>query len=205
MTATPNQAGPKRSRITDRNLPVKLGLPGPEAILAITEHTREVVQRSFGVANQVAAAFNRSFIDLVQRNVISGFDLAKNISEAKNLAEVVELQATYWQRQFGLSSQAKLLEVLPSLGISVAADLGAPMEETPRMKDKRMRSRDDVKVVSVVNTNLRKQKSSDKKSTALAQSKIHRKTSGKRSAHGQPGTIKRTSAKVVRQPLKGKK
>jgi hypothetical protein len=194
MTATPNQAAPKQSRSTDRNLTVQLGLLGPEAIRAITEHTREVVQRTFDVAGQGAAAFNRSIIDLAQRNVISGFDLAKKMTEAKTLAEVVELQVAYWQKQFGLTPPA----------IRVAADVGIPTKETRRMKDQVTRSMDDAKIVRIVNANLKKQKSTDKKSIALAQSKVHRKTSGERSA-AQRLISKKTSRKVAKKPSKGKK
>ena len=202
MTATPNQAAPKQSRSTDRNLTVQLGLLGPEAIRAITEHTREVVQRTFDVAGQGAAAFNRSIIDLAQRNVISGFDLAKKMTEAKTLAEVVELQVAYWQKQFGLTPPAKQPEV-PSLGIRVAADVGILTKETRRMKDQVTRSMDNAEIVRIVNANLKKQKSTDKKSIALAQSKVHRKTSGERSA--QCLISKKTSRKVAKKPSKGKK
>jgi hypothetical protein len=188
MTATPDQAAPKQSNNMDRNLTVL----GQEAIRVMTEQTRQVVQRTFEVAGQGAAAFNRSIIDLAQRNVISSFDLAKKMTEAKNLAEVVELQVAYWQKQLGLTSEAKQSEFL-SLGIRVAADVGIHRKES--------RSMDDAKVVRVVNANLEKQKSTDKKSIALAQPNVPRKGSGGRSA-AQRGTIKRTSGK---QPSKGKK
>jgi hypothetical protein len=188
MTATPDQTAPKQSNNMDRNLTVL----SQEAIRVMTEQTRQVVQRTFEVAGQGAAAFNRSIIDLAQRNVISSFDLAKKMTEAKNLAEVVELQVAYWQKQLGLTSEAKQSE-FPSLGIRVAADVGIHRKES--------RSRDDAKVGRVVNANLEKQKSTDKKSIALAQPNVHRKGSGGRSA-AQRGTIKRTSGK---QPSKGKK
>jgi hypothetical protein len=121
--------------------------------------------------------------------------LAKKMTEAKNLTDVVELQVAYWQKQFGLASQAKQPEV-SSLGIRVAGDVGIPSMET--------RSMDDTKLVRVVNANLKKQKSTHKKSIALAQSKVHRKASGGRSA-SQRGTTKRTSGNVVKQTLRGKK
>jgi hypothetical protein len=68
--------------------------------------------------------------------------LAKKMTEAKNLTDVVELQVAYWQKQFGLASQAKQPEV-SSLGIRVAGDVGIPSMET--------RSMDDTKLVRVVN------------------------------------------------------
>ena len=58
-------------------------------------------QRSFGAAGQGAMALNRRLIDLAERNINAGFDLATSLCRAKNLAEVMELQAAYWQKQFG--------------------------------------------------------------------------------------------------------
>jgi hypothetical protein len=198
MTATPNQAAAKQFRSTDCNLTVHLGLLGPEAIRSITDHTYEVVQRTFDVVGQGAAAFNRRIIDLAQRNVISSFDLAKKLTAAKTLPEVVELQVAYWQKQFGLTPPAKQSEV-PSLGIRVAADVG-----TRRMKDQVARNMDNAKIERVVNVSLKKQKSTDKKSIALAQSKVHRKTSGERSP-AQRLISKKTSRKVAKKPSKGTK
>jgi hypothetical protein len=58
-------------------------------------------------------AFNRKLIDIAQRNVNSGFDLAKSLARTKNLSEVVELQTAYWQ---------KLLSTLTSRRSSRARD-----------------------------------------------------------------------------------
>ena len=66
------------------------------------------LERTFDAAGQGAVAFNRKIIDIAQRNVNSGFDLAKSLAGAKNLSEMVELQAAYWQKLFGaLTSQAE--------------------------------------------------------------------------------------------------
>ena len=58
-------------------------------------------QKSFGAAGQGAAALNRRFIDLAERNINTGFDLATGLAGARNLAEVMELQATYWHKLLG--------------------------------------------------------------------------------------------------------
>jgi len=50
-------------------------------------------ERSFDATNQGAVALNRKIIDIAQRNINSGFDLAKGLAGAKNLAEAMELQA----------------------------------------------------------------------------------------------------------------
>ena len=52
------------------------------------------LERTFDAAGQGAVAFNRKIIDIAQRNVNSGFDLAKSLAGAKNLSEIVELQGT---------------------------------------------------------------------------------------------------------------
>ena len=59
------------------------------------------LERTFDAAGQGAVAFNRKIIDIAKRNVNFGFDLAKSL--AKNLSEMVELQAAYWQKLLGRS------------------------------------------------------------------------------------------------------
>ena len=58
-------------------------------------------QKSFGAAGQGVVALNVKMIDLAERNIDSGFDLATNLASARNLAEVMELQATYWRKVLG--------------------------------------------------------------------------------------------------------
>ena len=116
----------------------------PDAVRAVAEKTvaqnREVYDRSkdaldaagdtmaktFDAASQGAVALNRKIIDVAQRNVSSGFDLAKSLAGAKNLAEIVELQAAYWQKQFGaLTAQA---EEVHALSTKVTADTAEPIK-----------------------------------------------------------------------------
>ena len=61
----------------------------------------ETWQKSFGAAGQGAAALNRRFIDLAERNMNTGFDFAMGLAGARNLTEVMELQATYWRKLLG--------------------------------------------------------------------------------------------------------
>jgi phasin len=85
------------------------------------------LERTFDAAGQGAVAFNRKIIDIAQRNVNSGFDLAKSLAGAKNLSEMVELQAAYWQKLLGaLTSQA---EEVRALSTKVAAAAGEPLKE----------------------------------------------------------------------------
>ena len=58
-------------------------------------------QKSFGAAGQGVVALNVKMIDLAERNINTGFDLATNLASARNLAEVMELQATYWRKVLG--------------------------------------------------------------------------------------------------------
>ena len=58
-------------------------------------------QRSFGAAGQGAAALNRKLIDLAERNINTGFDLATGLAGARDFGEVMELQATYWRKLLG--------------------------------------------------------------------------------------------------------
>jgi phasin len=85
------------------------------------------LERAFDAAGQGAVALNRKIIDIAQRNVNSGFDLAKSLAGAKNLSEMLELQAAYWQKQWGtLTSQA---EEVRALATKMAAAAGEPLKE----------------------------------------------------------------------------
>ena len=83
-------------------------------------------ERSFDATNQGAVALNRRIIDIAQRNINSGFDLAKDLAGAKNLAEAMELQANYWRKQ--LDTLAAQAEEVRTLSAQVAADATKPMK-----------------------------------------------------------------------------
>jgi len=58
-------------------------------------------QKSFSAAGQVALSFNRKITDVAERNMETGFDLAVGLAGARNLAEIMELQAVYWHKIAG--------------------------------------------------------------------------------------------------------
>ena len=143
MTATSN-------RKNYRDVTIQLGHLGldtsvPEAVRALAEksvaQTRELYDRSkdaldasialfektFDTAGQGAAVFNRKIIDLGRRNVNSVFDLAKSLAGARNLSDIVQVQAAYWQKLLGaLTSQA---EEVRALSTKLAAAAGEPLKE----------------------------------------------------------------------------
>jgi phasin len=147
MNATSNpQTAAEQARNSYRDVTAQLGQLGldtsvPEAVRAIAEksvaQTREFYDRAndaldasvatfektFEAAGQGAAAFNRKIIDIAQRNVNSGFDLAKSLAGAKNLAEMVELQAAHWRKMFAtLTSQAEEVRALSTMVTAAAAE-----------------------------------------------------------------------------------
>ena len=70
-------------------------------------------QNSFGTAGQGVMALNQKIIDIAERNIDSGLDLAMNLCRAKNLSEVIELQAAYWQNQLSeLKTEAEAVRAL---------------------------------------------------------------------------------------------
>ena len=116
----------------------------PEGVRALAENTvdqtREAYHRStdafdasvatfeksFDAAGQGAAAFNRKIIDIARRNVNSGFDLAKSLAGAKNLAEIVELQSAFIRHQFDVfANQASEIRALTT---KIAADTAEPIK-----------------------------------------------------------------------------
>ena len=144
MNATYNpQAAADQARTAYRDMTAQLGHLGldtaiPESVRALAEktvaQTREAYdrskdafdasvttfERSFDAAGQGATAFNRKIVDIARRNVDTSFDLAKSLAGSKNLSEMVELQATYWRKQFGLL--ADQAEEVRALSTKVTAD-----------------------------------------------------------------------------------
>ena len=91
------------------------------------EAALETLERSFDAMGQGATALNRKVIDIAQCNIDSGFDLAKSLAGAKNLAEVIELQGAYWHKQFDvLAAQA---EEVRSLSMRVTTDAAKPARD----------------------------------------------------------------------------
>lgn len=145
-TSNTPQAAADQARKVYRNVTAQLGLLGldtsiPEGVRSTAEKTvaqsRSVYdqsknaldasiatfERSFDAAGQGAIAFNRKIVDIAQRNLSSVFDLAQSLASAKDLAEVVELQAAYWQKQFGsLTAQADEVRALSTKVTAAAAE-----------------------------------------------------------------------------------
>lgn len=145
-TSNTPQAAADQARKVYRNVTAQLGLLGldtsiPEGVRSAAEKTvaqsRSVYdqsknaldasiatfERSFDAAGQGAIAFNRKIVDIAQRNLSSVFDLAQSLASAKDLAEVVELQAAYWQKQFGsLTAQADEVRALSTKVTAAAAE-----------------------------------------------------------------------------------
>ena len=160
------QAATEQSRTAYRDMTAQLGHLGldtaiPESVRALAEktvtQTREAYdrskdafdrskdafdasvttfERSFHAAGQGAAAFNRKIVDFARRNVDASFDLAKSLAGAKKLTAIVELQAAYWRKQFGvLTDQAEeVRELSTKLTADTAAPLKAPVARSARNK-----------------------------------------------------------------------
>ena len=91
------------------------------------EQAIEALEQSIDHAGQGAAALNRKAIDLTQTNLNTGFDLAKDLAGAKNVAEIMELQASFMRKQFGaLAAQAEEVRTLTS---KVAEDTATPIKD----------------------------------------------------------------------------
>jgi len=89
---------------------------------ALYDRSKDAIQsvlvswnRSFGAANQGAVALNLKIIDMTERNISTGFDLAMNLAGAKNVAEAMEMQSAYWRKHLGqLQAQAEEVKALLS-------------------------------------------------------------------------------------------
>ena len=126
-------------------------LADPEAMRAFAENniaqTREMYEhykdafeavmesweRTLDATGQGAVALNRKVMDLAQRNVNSGFDLAKSLAGAKNLSDILQLQTFYWQQQLQtLTAQAAEMRELTTKIISDTAAQSRPRSNRSR-------------------------------------------------------------------------
>jgi phasin len=146
MTVTHNpkpaadQAGAAYRRTTDQLGNLGLDTSVPEGVRAVAEQavaqTRQAYDRSwdafdaslttfertFDAAGQGAVAFNRKIVDLARLNVDASFDLATSLAGAKDLSEMVEFQAAFWRKQFGvLTAQAEEVRALSTKVTAAAA------------------------------------------------------------------------------------
>jgi phasin len=148
MDANP-QAAAEQARAAYRKMTDQLGHLGldtaiPEGVRDLAEktvaHTREAYdrsmdafeasvatfERSFEAAGQGAAAFNRKIIDIAWRNVNTSFDLATSLAGAKDLTDMVKLQAAHWRKQVdALTAQAEEVRALSS---KVTAEAVEPLK-----------------------------------------------------------------------------
>ena len=82
-------------------------------------------------------ALNLKVIDIAERNISTGFDLAMSLAGAKNVAEAVEMQSAYWRKQLGqMQAQAEEVRALLS---RLNANVTEPIE--PQMSLGRASSR----------------------------------------------------------------
>ncbi len=142
--AAAEQARDTFRKTTEQFEKISLETTVPESVRALAEktvtQTREAyergkdaledavdsLERSFDAAGQGAAAFNRKLIDIAQRNLNSGFDLAKSLAGAKNLAEIFELQSAFLRHQFDVfANQAGEIRALTT---KIAADAAEPIK-----------------------------------------------------------------------------
>lgn len=99
----------------------------------------DTLERSFDAAAQGAFALNLKIIEIARQNLDSSFDLAKSLVGAKNLAEIVELQAAYWGKLFGaLRPQTEEVRTLAS---NMATDTVGPTKaQASKRTDARVES-----------------------------------------------------------------
>ena len=153
MTATYDpQVAAEQSRAAYREMTDQLGHLGFDT--AVTEGVRALAERtvaqtrvacdrsldafdaslatfekSFEAAGQGAAAFNRKIVDIARRNVDASFDLAKSLANAKDLTDIMRMQAAFWRTRFVvLTAQA---EEVHALSTKVTADAAIAPPRVP--------------------------------------------------------------------------
>ena len=159
MTTTYDpQVAAEQSRAAYREMTDQLGKLGldaavPEGVRAIAEktvaQTREACDRSldafdaslttfeksFEAAGQGAVAFNRKIVDITRRNVDASFDLATSLANAKDLTDIMRMQAAFWRTRFAiLTAQA---EEVRALSTQITTNMTKPIgTQTARLAGK---------------------------------------------------------------------
>lgn len=96
-----------------------------ERMRSSAEETTETLESAFKVASDGSTTISNRAIDLLRLNANSFFDLAKSLTEAKSLSDVVVLQTQFARTQFEtFSAQAKEMSGLLQ---KVATDTAAPL------------------------------------------------------------------------------
>jgi hypothetical protein len=90
------------------------------------ESDLETLERTIDAAGQGATTLNRKIIDIAQRNVNSGFELAKSLTGVRRASEMVEVHVGYWRSQPNIL--AKQAEELTTLSKAVLADVLEPVK-----------------------------------------------------------------------------
>ncbi|MGE0611012.1 MAG: phasin family protein [Hyphomicrobiales bacterium] len=99
---------------------------GYEKAKTALEDAVGVLEKSIDMAGKGTAELNRKVIDIAQENLNSGFDLARGLAGARNLAEILEIQGSYFRKQLEvLAAQAADVRELSS---RVATDTAEPLK-----------------------------------------------------------------------------
>ena len=122
----------------DAQMPESMRALAEKSVAQVRElyvHSLEAVLESWErfvvAAGQGTVALNRKAIDITRRNITNGFSLAESLAGAKNVAEAMELQTTYWRKQVGeLASQAGEMRALTT---RVSADEQRPKTRKGRL------------------------------------------------------------------------
>jgi hypothetical protein len=110
----------------DAQMPEKSVAQTRELYVHSLEAVLESWERFVVAAGQGTLALNRKAIDITRRNINNGFGLAERLAGAKNLAEAMELQTSYWRSQVGeLAAQAGEMRTLST---KMTADVAAPIK-----------------------------------------------------------------------------
>jgi hypothetical protein len=87
-------------------------------------------ESALDAAGQGVVALNRKIMDIAERNISTGFDLAARLASAKNPVEAVQLQAAFWRKQ---SDELRMqLEEVRALLEKVTDRVTAPMKAGDR-------------------------------------------------------------------------
>ena len=88
--------------------------------------TLDVVVQILGNSFAAAAALRRTIVDTAHGHLNLSFDLAKSLTAANNLSEIVQLQAAYWRKQFNKATTQAEEVRRRVIGVGLTAEAPSP-------------------------------------------------------------------------------
>jgi phasin len=96
-----------------------------EKMTAVVEHSTQALEEIFSCANRGSAEYRVKLMEIARANANAGFDLAREVLEAKSMPELLETTVTHQRKQF--ETAAAQMKELSALTQKVVSETTEPI------------------------------------------------------------------------------